>query len=33
MSPKETDPGLPMSVQETLAEVWVGGGLLKGQGH
>ena len=30
---QETDPDLPMSVQESLAEAWVGGGLLQGQGH
>ena len=31
--PQETDPDLPMSVQESLVEVWVGGGLLQGGGH
>ena len=31
--PKETDPGLLQSVQESLAEAWVGGGLLQGWGH
>ena len=31
--PQETDSDLPMSVQESLAEVWVDGGLLQGQGH
>ena len=31
--PKETDPDLPMSVQESLAEAWVGTGLLQGWGH
>ena len=30
--PKETDPDLPMSVQESLVEAWVGGGLLNGGG-
>ena len=30
---QETDPDLPMSVQESLAEAWVSGGLLQGQGH
>ena len=30
--PQETEPDLPVSVQETLAEVWVGGGLLQGWG-
>ena len=33
MTPQETDPDLPMSVQESPAEVWVGGGLLQGQRH
>ena len=33
VTPKETDPDLPVSVQESLAEVRVGGGLLQGQGH
>ena len=33
MTLQETDPDLPMSVQELLMEVWVGGGLLQGQGH
>ena len=33
MTLQETDPDFPMSVQETLAEVWVSGGLLQGQGH
>ena len=33
MTLQETDPDLPMSVQESLAEVWVGGGLLQGWGH
>ena len=27
--PQETDPDLPMSVQESLAEVWVGSGQLQ----
>ena len=30
---QETDPNLPVSVQESQAEVWVGGGLLQGWGH
>ena len=30
MSPQETDPDLPMSVQDALAEACIGGGLLKG---
>ena len=33
VTPQETDSDLPVSVQESLAEVWVGGGLLQGQGH
>ena len=33
MTPQETDPDLPVSVQESLAEVWVSGGLLQGWGH
>ena len=31
--PQETDPDLPVSVQESPAEAWVGGGLLQGWGH
>ena len=31
--PQGTDTDLPMSVQETLAEVWVGSVLLQGRGH
>ena len=31
--PTETDPDLPVSVQESPAEVWVCSGLLQGQGH
>ena len=33
MDPQETNSDLPMSVQESLVEEWVGGGLLWGQGH
>ena len=33
MSPQETDPDLPVSVQESPAEVWVGDGLLQGPEH
>ena len=33
VTPKETDSDLPVSVQESLAEAWVGGGLLQGWGH
>ena len=32
MTPQETDPDLPVSVQESLEEVWVSGGLLQGWG-
>ena len=32
MTPQETDPDLPMRVQESLAEVWIGGGLLQAGG-
>ena len=30
VTPQETDPALPISVQETLVEAWVDGGLLQG---
>ena len=30
VTPQETDPDLPMSIQESQAEAWVGGGLLQG---
>ena len=33
MTPQETDPDLPVSVQECPAEVWVSSGLLQVQGH
>ena len=33
VTPQETDPDLPVSVQESLAEVWVVSGLLQGLGH
>ena len=29
MTPQETDPDLPVSVQESLAEMWAGSGLLQ----
>ena len=29
MTPQETDPDLPVCVQESPAEVWVGDGLLQ----
>ena len=33
VTPKETDPDLCVHIQESLAEAWVGGALLQGQGH
>ena len=33
VTPQETDPDLPVSVQETQAEAWVNDGLLQGRGH
>ena len=33
VTPQETDPDLPVSVQESLVEAWVGGGLLQGWEH
>ena len=33
MTPQETEPDLPVSVQESLAETCVDSGLLPGQGH
>ena len=30
---QETNPDLPVSVQESLAEAWVRDGLLQGWGH
>ena len=32
MTSQETEPGLPMSVQES-PEVWINSGLPQGQGH
>ena len=32
VTPQETEPDLPVSVQESLAEAWVDSGLLCGQG-
>ena len=29
-TPQDTDPDLPVSVQESPLEAWVGGGLLQG---
>ena len=31
--PQETDPDLPVSVQESPVEAWVSGGVLQGRGH
>ena len=33
VAPQETDLDLPVSVQESPAEVWVGGGLQQVWGH
>ena len=33
VTPQETDPGASMSVQQSLAEAWISGGLLQDQGH
>ena len=33
VTPQETDPDFPMSVQESPVETWVNSGLLQGQGH
>ena len=33
VTPDETDPDLPVSVQESPVEVRVGGGLLQGRGQ
>ena len=33
LTQQETDPDLPVSVQESPAEAWVRGGLLQGQWH
>ena len=32
VTPQETDPDLPVSVQESPVEAWVGSGLLQGRG-
>ena len=32
MTPQETEPDSPVSVQESLAEAWVSGDLLQGPG-
>ena len=33
VSPQETEPDLPVSVQEPLVEAWLDSDLLWGQGH
>ena len=33
VTPEETDPALPVSVQESLAEAWVSSGLMQGREH
>ena len=33
MAQQETDPDMPVSLQESLVEARVGSGLLQGQGH
>ena len=33
VTPQETDPDLPRSVQESPAEVWVSGGFLQDWGY
>ena len=33
VNPQETDPNLPVSFKESLAEAWVGGALLLGREH
>ena len=33
VTPQETEPDLPVNVQESPAEAWVDSGLLQGQGH
>ena len=33
VTPEETDTDLSMSVQRSLAEEWVSGGLMDGWGH
>ena len=30
---QETEPDLPVSLQDSLVEAWVSSGLLQGQGH
>ena len=33
VTPQETDPDFPVSIQESPAEAWVNGGLLQDWGH
>ena len=33
VTPQETDPDLPVRVQESLLDTWVDSGLLQAQGH
>ena len=33
VTPKESEPNLPVIVQESLVEVWVDSGLTRNQGH
>ena len=33
VSPQETEPDLPVTVQESPSEAWVNSGLLQGEGH
>ena len=33
MTPQETEADLPMNVQKSPVEAWVGDGLLQGLGH
>ena len=33
VTPEESEPDLPVSVQESPVEAWVSGGLLQGWGH
>ena len=33
VSPQETEPDLPVSIQESVVEAWIDGGLLLGQRH
>ena len=32
VTPQETDPDLPVSIQESLVEAWVGGAVLQARG-